>query len=98
MNSVQMSVSNHLLLFPSSFRIPSAGSLVLNIVGITVCTSPQDMCFKQIGDSPSQLDCQKSISSSGYLPMIVISSLHRGRRESQRGGENSCMTQWASVP
>ena len=78
--------------------MPSAGSLVLNMVGITVFLSPQDMSFKQIGDSPSQLDCQKSIRSSSYLSMIVISSLHRARRESQRGGKNSCMAQWASVP
>ena len=43
MNSVQKSVSNHLLLFPVFFCMPSAGSLVLNMVGITVFPSPQDM-------------------------------------------------------
>ena len=32
-NFVQKSVSNHLLLFPGSFRMPSAGSPVLNMVG-----------------------------------------------------------------
>ena len=43
MNSVQKSVSNLLLLFPGSFRMPSAGSPVLNMVGIAVTPSPQDM-------------------------------------------------------
>ena len=45
---------------------------MLNMVRIIVFPSPQDMSFKQIGDSPSQLDCQKSISSCSYLSMIVI--------------------------
>ena len=42
-NSVQKSVSNHLLLFPGSFCMPLAGSPVLNMVGITVFPSTQDM-------------------------------------------------------
>ena len=43
MNSVQKSVFNHLFLFPGSFRMPSARSPVLNMVGIIVFPSPQDM-------------------------------------------------------
>ena len=43
MNFVQKSVFNHLLLFSGSFRMPSAGSPVLNMVGITVSPSPKDM-------------------------------------------------------
>ena len=42
-NCVQKSVSNHLLLFLGSFRMPSAGSPMLNMVGNIVSPSPQDM-------------------------------------------------------